>query len=377
MLFIHYSFKSLCIHAICGNFIIKFHAVEPFELIFTKSKFRVVWHLLYWSIVLMYYTLYFGHQGGYYWFTFQFVVYLLPVAIGTTYFFNYYLIPKFLFEKKIWLFILFSIYTLIGSFYLISLIIFPFLIISKSEVNFATLDKSILDIYFLIAGMYTAILMAILIKLLKLSYERQHLNLKLLEDKTSAELAMLKSQINPHFLFNTLNNIYTLSLKKSDQTPEVVLKLSEMLDYLLYECDASKVPIQKEIQLIDNYIYLQKVRFGHRLEVDFKKDNIQKDRMIAPMLLLPFIENSFKHGLGKDRKNSWVKMKLSAVDQKIEFIIENNKNKHASDNNNNSGGIGLTNVEKRLELIYPENYHLGITETEDTYLVHLLINTEK
>jgi sensor histidine kinase YesM len=350
--------------------------MESYEHIFNNPRFRIAWHLLYWLIVLVYYTLYFGHQGGYYWFTFQFVIYLMPVAIGTTYFFNYYLIPKFLFKKRIFYFILFSIYTIIASFYLISLIIFPYLIINTDEINFVTLDKSLLDIYFLIAGMYTAILMAVLIKLLKLSYERQHLNLKLLEDKTSAELEMLKSQINPHFLFNTLNNIYTLALKKSDQTPEVVLKLSEMLDYLLYECNALKVPLKKEIQLIENYNYLQKIRFGHRLNIQFEKEGNIENCKLAPMLLLPFIENSYKHGAGKERNASWIKMAITVNGQNIYFNILNNKAFNTNPKNaNSSGGIGLNNVKKRLDLIYPERHELKISENQDTYSVNLLINT--
>jgi sensor histidine kinase YesM len=331
---------------------------------------------MYWLIVLVYYTFYFGHQGGYYWFTFQFVIYMIPVAMGTTYLFNYYLIPKFLFTKKLFFFSLFSIYALIGSFYLISLIIFPFLVISRNDVNMATLDKSLLDIYFLIAGMYTAILVAILIKLLKYYYERQHLSLQLLEDKTSAELEMLKSQINPHFLFNTLNNIYILALKKSDQTPEVVLKLSDMLDYLLYDCSADKVLLTKEITLIENYNYLQRVRFGHRLDILFTKEGNFSDIKIAPMLLLPFVENSFKHGVGKDRKKSWIKMHLSSNKAQIMFSVKNSKGQETgSINNDAQGGIGLPNVEKRLNLIYPKMHQLAISDNPTSYDVILKINT--
>jgi sensor histidine kinase YesM len=301
---------------------------------------------------------------------------MIPVAMGTTYLFNYYLIPRFLFTKRIFYFILFTIYTLIGSFYLISLIIFPFLVISRSDVNLGTLDKSLLDIYFLIAGMYTAILMAVLIKLLKYSYERQHLSLKLLEDKTSAELEMLKSQINPHFLFNTLNNIYTLALKKSDQTPELVLKLSEMLDYLLYECNADKVPLAKEILLIENYNYLQRIRFGHRVDIEFTREGNFSDIKIAPMLLLPFVENSFKHGVGKDRKKSWIKMKLSTNSGHIHFTIKNSKGLEVTAGNDAaSGGIGLPNVEKRLNLIYPKMHHLSISDDPAAYTVKLNIST--
>lgn len=349
--------------------------MESTHILFGKSKFRIAWHFLFWLSVLIYYTLFFGHQGGYYALTFRFVIFMLPIAMGTTYLFNYYLIPKFLFQKKIKRFILFSVYAFIGSFYLISLMIFPLLILRDSPVNFAELDKSLIDIYFLVVGMYTAIIVAILIKLVKLSYERQHLHLELLKEKTEAELAMLRSQINPHFLFNTLNNIYTLSLKKSDQTPEMVLKLSEMLDYLLYECNSPKVPLKKEVKLIENYLYLQQVRYGNRLKIEFKKDNHLADLQIAPMLLLPFIENSFKHGVGKQRNNAWIKINVKKKSNNLIFSVQNSQTEGKSmDKLNISGGIGLTNVRKRLGLIYPNNYILNINNHPKIYDVELKLS---
>jgi len=349
--------------------------METVNILLGKSKFRILWHILFWLLVLIYYTLFFGHQGGYYWLTFRFVVFMLPIAIGTTYLFNYYLIPRFLLKKKIGWFILFSIYAFITSFYFISLLIFPFLILTPGPVNFAELDKSFIDIYFLVVGMYAAILVAILIKLLKSSYERQNLHYQLLKEKTEAELEMLRSQINPHFLFNTLNNIYTLSLKKSDQTPDVVLKLSEMLDYLLYECNSTKVPVKKEIKLIENYLYLQQLRYGNRLKINFKMDAHVTDQQIAPMLLLPFIENCFKHGVGKHRNEAWIDINLSMKDNNLVFSVSNSQadGKPAAEINA-SGGIGLANVRKRLGLIYPDNFDLNIHELDKAYQVELKIS---
>jgi len=348
--------------------------MESINIIIGKSKFRIFWHIFFWLIVLIYYTLFFGHQGGYYWLTFRFVVFMLPVAIGTTYLFNYYLIPKYLFQKRIARFILFSVYSLITSFYLISLMIFPFLILNPGPVNFGELDKSLIDIYFLVVGMYMAILVAIMIKLLKYAYERQHLHLQLMKEKTQAELEMLRSQINPHFLFNTLNNIYTLSLKKSEQTPEAVLKLSEMLDYLLYDCNSNKVPLKKEIILIENYLYLQQLRYSNRLKINFKKDNHITDQQIAPMLLLPFIENSFKHGVGKHRNNARIDINLSVNAKGLLFLVSNSQaNIKPTSEINSSGGIGLTNVQKRLGLIYPEHYTLNIRDLEKIYEIELTL----
>ncbi|MCG8306578.1 MAG: histidine kinase [Cytophagales bacterium] len=348
--------------------------MESIGFILTNTKYRLFWHIVFWLIVLAYYTLFFGHQGGFYWFTLKFVSVLLPVAIATTYLFNYYLIPNFLFKRKFKTFVLLAFYTAVVSFYLISLIIFPFLILGKGDVNFAVLDKSFLDIYFLVVGLYAAVLIAILIKLLKYTYERQNQHLQLLKEKTAAELEMLRSQINPHFLFNTLNSIYALSLKKSEQAAEVVLKLSEMLDYLLYECREHRVQLKKEIGLIQNYLYLQKIKHSKRLHAVFEIDGEVSTQKIAPMLLLPFIENSFKHGVGKQRNNAWVNVNLKVNSDSLDFYVKNSQADGSQRKKFKSGGIGIINVRKRLDLMYKNNYSLNIQNNEKDYRVHLNLN---
>jgi LytS/YehU family sensor histidine kinase len=216
-------------------------------------------------------------------------------------------------------------------------------------------------------------ILAVLIKLLKYWYEQQHTSLQLLKEKTEAELAMLKGQINPHFLFNTLNNIYSLALKKSDLTAEAVVKLSEMLDYLLYECEADFVLIKKEIKLIQNYIYLQKIRYGDRLDIQFEAEDTS-DQQIPPMILLPFIENSFKHGAGIQSKKVWIKINLHFEGRSMHFYMLNSKSARKNkDNNQISGGIGLENVKKRLYLLYQNNYFLEIENLSDTFSVKLQI----
>ena len=186
-------------------------------------------------------------------------------------------------------------------------------------------------------------------------------------------MAILKGQINPHFLFNTLNNIYSLALKKSELTADAVVKLSEMLDYLLYECNAQMVDVKKEIKLIQNYIYLQKIRYGGRLDIQFKAENIN-DQKIPPMIILPFIENSFKHGAGNQSNKVWIKIHMGVENNCMEFNIVNSKShqkkaarKHAP------GGIGLENVKKRLGLLYQNEYSLVIEDLSDTFSVKLSI----
>jgi sensor histidine kinase YesM len=259
---------------------------------------------------------------------------------------------------------------LVCSFWITSLVFLPTItLIGPGPGMF---DQSLIDLYFVIVGLYSVSLLAILIKLLKFWYEQQHNSMQLLKEKKEAELAMLRGQINPHFLFNTLNNIYSLALKKSDLTAEALVKLSDMLDYLLYECNAEHVAINKEIQLIQNYIYLQRIRYSDRLDIQFQAE--ESDQKIPPMFLLPFIENSFKHGVGKQSKEVWIHIKLEIIEDFIHFQIENSKSAHRNiENSSTSGGIGLENVKKRLQLLYQNNYSLEIEDLSDTFIIKLQI----
>ena len=347
--------------------------MKDYSTFLLNTNVRIFTHIIFWGLVLVYYTFFFGHQGGYYLLTFKFVILLLPISISTTYFFNYFLIPKYLLNNKFFKFSLFSIYTLITSFWIISLISLPFLALIGPGMDM--FDNSLIDLYFVIVGMYSVSILAILIKLLKYWYLKQNEHIQLLKEKSEAELEMLKGQINPHFLFNTLNNIYSLSLKKSDLTPEAVLKLSEMLDYLLYECKSDRVSLKNEVKLIQNYIYLQKIRFGDRLDIQF--DNLANDDLnIAPMILLPFIENSFKHGVGNQSKEVWIVIHLSQTEKYLSFKVSNSKiHQDQKRQSSESGGIGLENVKKRLQLLYPEGYSLEIEPLPDRYSVILKIKT--
>jgi sensor histidine kinase YesM len=241
------------------------------------------------------------------------------------------------------------------------------------------LDRSALDVYFLVVGLYFVVVLAIALKLFRLTYEKENQNLLLLREKTEAELELLRSQINPHFLFNTLNSIYTLSMKKSDQAPEVVLKLSEMLDYLLYETSAPRVHLNKELQLIRNYIYLQKIRFYKQEPAILKIKSDTGTYFIAPMLLLPFVENAFKHGPGMT-KNADISINIEIRDNKLQFRTKNSIAPDTKKHGRERGGIGLSNVKKRLDIQYPEQYTLQMESDEKTFRVFLALplnNAEK
>ncbi len=206
-------------------------------------------------------------------------------------------------------------------------------------------------------------------------YKHQREALELREQKKTAELNALKNQLNPHFLFNTLNNLYALALKKSDQTPEVIAKLSEILDYILYRCNDEFVSLKDEVQLLNNYISLEKIRYGKRVNINFES-NIESQLKIAPLLLLTFFENAFKHGVSQEIKEAKILANLSSNENNINFSIENTVSSHKYESEGGRESIGLINVKKQLELIYGDKYELEILEAKGIYKVSLRIFTK-
>lgn len=211
--------------------------------------------------------------------------------------------------------------------------------------------------------------------LIALQYvQNQQRILQLKEQKKTAELSLLKNQLNPHFLFNTLNNLYAMAIQRSDKTPEVIGKLSEILDYTLYGCNEKMVSIDKEIQLIDNYLTLEKVRYGKRVKIQFDKE-IYESLEIAPLLLLTFIENAFKHGVREEIGVATVDLFLKTANKEIEFTIKNSISTTNEQTNPSDQSIGLKNVKKQLDLLYPDLHQLDIQQTNDYFAVNLKLQT--
>jgi two-component system, LytTR family, sensor kinase len=205
-------------------------------------------------------------------------------------------------------------------------------------------------------------------------YRDQQRLAKLNEQKRTAELTALKHQLNPHFLFNTLNNLYSLALEKSDKTPEVIEKLSEILDYMLYGCNETFVLLQKEIELIDNYLALEKVRYGGRVSISFNKP-VKTDIKIAPLVLLTFIENAFKHGVSQELNEAYILIEIEVVANKIIFKIENSIPKNLVDKNDKQS-IGIDNVKKQLFLLYGDDYFLEIKNYNNIYNITLELESK-
>jgi hypothetical protein len=216
---------------------------------------------------------------------------------------------------------------------------------------------------------------ALMIKLVKRWRQKQKETELLAKEKTKAELQLLKAQVHPHFLFNTLNNIYFFTLTNSAQAPVMIKKLSGMLHYILNECDQPLVPLEKEIKMIQDYMALEKIRYAEQMQMTIDIEDSHNDKMIAPLLLIPFVENSFKHGASKMITQPWVKLNIYIENNRLHFMIINSK-PPTSEPAISKGNIGLKNVTKRLELLYPGTHELNIVAEQDSYAVYLILQLQ-
>ncbi|NVK22807.1 MAG: sensor histidine kinase [Kangiellaceae bacterium] len=207
-------------------------------------------------------------------------------------------------------------------------------------------------------------------------YKKQQKLLLLSEQKKKAELEALKSQLNPHFIFNTLNNLYALTLKKSDKAPIVIEKLSDILDYVIYRCNDDFVPLSSEIQLLESYITLEKIRYGQRIAIEFSS-HIESSCYIAPLILLTLVENACKHSSGEEINQATVNIELIVQENQLRFTVINSKPKNLYQEANSSSkreGIGLSNMTRQLDLIYGDNYTLDVTDSPESYQTRLSIS---
>jgi len=335
---------------------------------------RTLQHILFWAAHIVFYAILYGSFADNYKQTFLEELMYAPGKMAFTYFVLYYLLPKFLLEGK---YGAFTLWFIVASFaagilqrYVAYNIHYPMYYpeyLSDKFFYFAKIIKMFVYIY-------PVTFTAVAIKLLKYWYTNQKAQQVLKEEKLRAELNFLKTQIHPHFLFNTLNNLYALTLKKSERAPDMVLKLSELINYMLYECTSDEVLLSKEIKFIRNYIDIEKMRYGDKLDIDFRVSGDVGDRKIAPLILLPFVENCFKHGASEELLQSWVKVTVDVQPHVILIKVENNK---ASGNGHSKNeGIGIQNVKRRLDLLYTNRHELKIINGEETFLVVLTISNQ-
>jgi hypothetical protein len=192
----------------------------------------------------------------------------------------------------------------------------------------------------------------------------------------TSELRFLKAQVNPHFLFNTLNNLYFLAVNQSDRTPEVVAKLSGMMRYMIHESNEEKVPLTKEVAYIENYLDLEKLRLNEDIPITFEVHGEIAGVRITPLILITFLENAFKHGIGNASEGSWITVSLKIEAGTLHYKVANSIIRQTEKTVREASGIGLTNVQRRLDLSYPGKHSLDVTEDTERYRVHLKIDLQ-
>lgn len=299
----------------------------------------------------------------------------MPTAFLASYLSVHYLVDKYYFtdKKAFWaaqillaiIFVLFrrtfNYYYTYPLYFPEARVVQPFLFIPKLVIEFVNL--------YLIVSLYGMFYFA------RTWYEQQKTLQELKQEKVNAELQLLKLQVHPHFIFNTLNNIYAVTVKKNPETAAYLLKLASFLDYNLYNTKHDTVPLTSELEYIQNYISLQQLRFGNKIDVSLNTYGAIDDVRIPPLLLLPLIENCFKHGAETSLEKSWIRVEVAKREKEFSVKIENSKEANGSVMHTN-GGLGIENVRKRLSLIYPGRYELKVFDEVNSYLVVVKIITE-
>jgi LytS/YehU family sensor histidine kinase len=325
-----------------------------------KKAYRI--EILYWVLLALMSPLvncltFFLHDPNMWWFLFVVNLFLLPAYI----FYSLVIVPRFLFQKKYLLFfaltilflatiqlLLFGIYSLIWDF------------ANQTEESYFTYSASTFIRECLWSTIYT--LIAIGIYFIKKAFDERELLVALQKDSNNFRLKYLRTQLNPHFLFNTLNSIYSLSLQKSEQTPEVVIKLADLMRYLIYECNEDKVPLDKEIEFIRNYIEIEKIRY--KADVRFNVEGETEGIMIEPFLFISFVENGFKHAFDNAYTNAFIYINIKVKPEQIELTVINNTSIDLETQSKKMQGTGIKNSKSILELLYPTSHALNIIQTE-------------
>lgn len=347
---------------------------------------RISLHISYWIVFSLIYpffmTMFMRRSFDYEMFEFQIVALLISYTylIPTTYFITYYLIPKLFEKRRIALSILLSICIIIGMAFLdeVLCIYVYYPIVAPDHLESFIKNTAFNPTHLFIVGilLFTQIILFISIKFLKEYFTSYFEKQKLKQQIYDTELKMLKSQLHPHFLFNTLNNIYSLSIDCNNPlVSQSIERISDILRYSLYECNDEIVNLSKEIQIIKDYIELERIRYSNiSIDTSFPKD--VTNVYLIPLLLFTFVENAFKHGTSNAIKDKWIKLNLSISDEKLLFVISNSKNpKNQSGFNKYNEGVGLKNAIKRLDLFYgSENYTLVQNNKNNSFEINLTIN---
>lgn len=339
---------------------------------------RLLTHILFWVGYLLVYTGVHsdGEDGMLHYFEIE--VAGLPGAMLVAYINMYMLFPRFFVKEKYLQYIASAVLLLfvasLMNRMLSEWVMEPLLMPDTTHVD------PIFVWYMLLKGMLwflsPVLLLTLVICILRNWFIQQQLQQELTKEKLGAELNYLKGQVHPHFLFNTLNNLYALTLKASPSAPVVVLKLSELMSYMLYDARSSSISLEKEITHIRNYIQLEQLRYGQRLEVSLNISGDVMHQQVPPLLLIPFIENAFKHGVSNETDEVWVTIDIKVKNGWLGVKVENSFSGHQPRLEEGRSGIGWNNVSRRLALLYPGSHELMRREEPDRYIVDLKLKLD-
>lgn len=344
-------------------------------LLHSISNKKIRFHFLFWIVILVYYTStrwpYEMNKS----FLFETTITTLLIHLSLAYTLIFVLVPHLLYKKKKLLFALccllsiyvaFMVYEALRIYYLVPK--YPEVFRLRPPLIF---EERITNGFAFLNSISNLIFPAVILMVFEY-YRHQKEVYKLKEQKKSSELESLKNQLNPHFLFNTLNNLYILSLEKSDEAPEVISKLSDILDYILFRCNEQFVPLANEIKLLNDYIALEKLRYGKRVNIHFELKETAGVQ-IAPLLLLTFVENAFKHGVSQEIKEAHIIIKLSAINGSINFSIENTKPLSLNEKAYQPirASLGLKNIKTQLNILYPKTHSLIINDDKEKFSINL------
>ena len=326
-------------------------------------------HVLFWSVYFLLNMLRWGNYFDDYLYSLKTNIIGFPVHMILVYLNIIVLMPRFVYKRKYFMYIIFLIASLLLmvfmkfnlTFFLVSENIWPEgpSVIHDFTFTYA-IDMMIGELY--VITFVTAI------KITMDWLEEQKRVAALEKMQSDTELLFLRSQISPHFFFNTLNNIYSLSIEKSEKTPRIILKLSELMRYLLYETKTKRQSLEKEIICIQNYLDLERIRYGELLKINMNISGDILDKKIAPILLLSFVENAFKHGVENLRDNAFIHIDITSKNKEVLFQIENNFDENTLPE---KSGIEIKNFKRRLALAYPKNHNLIFTNVDSVYNVQL------
>lgn len=340
------------------------------EFIFS-SRYRIWRHLLYWTFHIAIWAAFWMVMGVPLSYGRQLLnmVMWVPAFILFGYPLVYGAIPHLLLKGRVWQFFLFVLlWGVVGLF--IDAGYRSYVLIPAQEAM--GLDNILPrgPLAFCYLCMTTSAASPMIIKFFKLWTIKQRDWMRAQQEKATVELQLLKAQVHPHFLFNTLNNIYSFSLDNSPKTPGLILKLSSLLSYMLYDCKTDEVRLEKEIDIMKNYIDLERERYGNKIEISWSVEGEIKDNLIAPLLLLPFLENAFKHGVSEQIEKPWLGIDISVQQGKLRCKIANSKNEYVPQSDK---GIGIENVKKRLAFIYPGKHELKINDEGSFFVVSMML----